>query len=71
MAIVMSLSFFNLDLHVSVIADVRTIFAALGHRVTDWTLSGHAWVFGRRPAPAERYKFNMTNSPSPALSSTT
>jgi hypothetical protein len=46
---VMALSFFNLDLHVSVIADLRQIFATFGHRVTDWTLSGHSWVFGRKP----------------------
>jgi len=39
--------FFNLDLHVSVIADVRKIFNDLGHEVDDWTLSGHSWLFGR------------------------
>jgi hypothetical protein len=43
-----ALSFFNLDLHVSVIADLKQIFATFGHRVTDWTLSGHSWVFGRK-----------------------
>ena len=38
---------FNIDLHVSVIGDMKNIFADLGHEVEDWSLSGHAWVFGR------------------------
>ena len=41
------MKFFNIDLHISVIADVRKIFNDLGHEVDDWTLSGHSWVFGR------------------------
>lgn len=41
------LRFFNLDLHVSVIADVRYIFEILGHDVENWSLSGHTWVFGK------------------------
>lgn len=45
--------FFNIDLHISVIADVRRILGDLGHRVTDWTLSGHAWVFGRARDPVD------------------
>lgn len=49
----MALSFFNLDLHVSVIADVKSILGVLGHRVTDWTLSNHSWVFGREPDPVD------------------
>jgi hypothetical protein len=40
--------FFNIDLHISVIADIKFILSALGHEVTDWTLSGHAWVMGRQ-----------------------
>lgn len=39
--------FFNLDLHIGVIGDIRQILAAHGHEVTDWTLSAHAWVLGR------------------------
>ena len=34
------MKFFNIDLHVSVIADIRRIFNDLGHDVDDWTLSG-------------------------------
>jgi hypothetical protein len=45
--------FFNIDLHISVIADVRRILGDLGHPVTDWTLSGHAWVFGRQRDPVD------------------
>lgn len=40
--------FFNLDLHIGVIGDLRQIFSAMGHEVTDWTLSAHAWVLGRK-----------------------
>jgi len=39
--------FFNLDLHISVISDIKRIFADLGHQVDDWTLSGHSWAIGR------------------------
>jgi len=35
------MKFFNIDLHISVIADLRRIFNDLGHEVDDWTLSEH------------------------------
>jgi hypothetical protein len=38
---------FNLDLHISVIADIQKILTDLGHQVTSWNMSGHNWVFGR------------------------
>ena len=41
------MKFFNIDLHISVIADLKDIFEKMGHQVTNWTLSGHSWVFGR------------------------
>ena len=41
------MKFFNLDLHISVIADIKNIFLDLGHEVDNWTLSGHSWVFGK------------------------
>jgi hypothetical protein len=47
------LHLFNIDLHVSVIADVKNILARWGHRITDWTLSNHSWVFGRRRDPID------------------
>lgn len=41
------MKFFNLDLHISVIEDIKNILNELGHEVTSWSLSGHNWVFGR------------------------
>ena len=40
---------FNMDLHISVIADIKDIFSKLCSNVeiTDWSLSGHTWVFNR------------------------
>lgn len=39
---------FALDLHISVIADIKDILK--DHEITEWSLSGHNWVFGRQPA---------------------
>lgn len=39
------MKFFNLDCHISVIADIKNIFENLGHQVDTWSLSGHRWVF--------------------------
>jgi hypothetical protein len=40
--------FFNIDLHISVIADMKKIFEDLGHQVDDVSLSDHTWVFDRQ-----------------------
>jgi hypothetical protein len=48
--------FFNLDLHISVIADIKHILKTLypeDIEVTDWSLSGHTWVFGKNPTPVD------------------
>jgi len=45
--------FFNLDCHISVIADITYIFNRLGHSITSWSLSGHNWVFNREASPVE------------------
>jgi len=45
--------FFNLDLHIGVIGDIKQIFRSLGHEVTDWTISGHSWVLGRSMDPVD------------------
>lgn len=37
--------FFNIDCHVSVISDIKNIFNNLGHKVDNWSLSGHNWIF--------------------------
>ena len=42
---------FNVDLHVSVVADVRTRLDRLGLSLVDWTLSGHSWVAHRERDP--------------------
>lgn len=39
--------FFNIDFHISVIADIRSLLGELGHRVDTLSLSDHTWVFGR------------------------
>ena len=44
------MKFFNIDQHVSVIADVAHIFKNMGHEVDDWSLSGHHWVLNK-PKP--------------------
>lgn len=47
---------FNLDLHISVIADVKEILERLfpGELTVDsWCISGHTWVFKKPPAAVE------------------
>jgi len=41
------MKFFNIDLHISIIADMKKIFHDLGHEVEDKSLSDHTWVFNR------------------------
>jgi FkbM family methyltransferase len=50
--------FFNIDLHISVIADIKDIFNRImpDIEITDWTLSGHSFVFNR-----EQDKVNIIN----------
>lgn len=43
------MKFFNIDFHISVIADVRSLLGELGHIVDSLSLSGHTWVFGKQP----------------------
>lgn len=42
------MKFFNIDLHISVIADIKNIFENLGHQVDSLSLSGHSWVFNQQ-----------------------
>jgi hypothetical protein len=42
---------FNVDLHIAVIADVRTQLDRRDISLVDWTLSGHSWVAGRPRDP--------------------
>jgi hypothetical protein len=47
------MKFFNIDLHVSVVEDIKTIFSSLGHEVDSYSLSSHDWVFNRVPKRPE------------------
>jgi hypothetical protein len=44
---------FNLDCHISVIADLKQILENLGHEVESWSVSGHNWVFDREPTKVD------------------
>jgi hypothetical protein len=50
------LKFFNLDLHISVIADLKDLFETFGHQVESWSISEHTWVFKN-----ERAKVDVVN----------
>lgn len=39
------MKFFNIDCHISVIADIKNIFQNLGHQVDQWSISGHRHIF--------------------------
>lgn len=41
------LKFFNIDLHIGVISDLKYIFEALGHEVDTKSISNQAWVFNK------------------------
>lgn len=53
------MKFFNLDCHISVIADLKNIFEELGHSIDSWSISGHNWIFGKNPD--EIKMINSTN----------
>ena len=46
---------FNMDLHISVIADIKDILSRVAPtiEIVDWTLSGHSWVFEKKTATVE------------------
>lgn len=48
-----SLRFFNLDLHTSVIADLKFIFNDLGHTITNWSISAHNHIFKQENASVQ------------------
>jgi len=53
------MNFFNLDLHISVIADIKQIFNDLGHEININYLSNHSWVFNK--SPNNNYVVNQSN----------
>ena len=44
---------FNLDCHISVIADLKQIFENLEHEINSWSISGHNWVFNRNQSKVD------------------
>ena len=42
------MKFFNIDAHISVIADIKNIFNNLEHQIDTLSISGHNWVFNRQ-----------------------
>jgi hypothetical protein len=49
----MTIRLFNLDLHISVIADVKDVLKRLYAdkiQIDDWSISGHTWVLNRTPS---------------------
>jgi hypothetical protein len=56
------MKFFNIDLHVSVIEDIKTIFSNFNHTIDCFSLSSHDWVFNRTPTrPSVITPENWTN----------
>ena len=55
------MKFFNIDLHISVIADIKRILNDLGHGVDINYLSNHCWIFGAQPNNS--YVINQNNWP--------
>ena len=43
------MKFFNLDMHISIVHDVKTIFQNLNHSIDSTNLSSHTWVNGEKP----------------------
>ena len=37
---------FNIDMHISIVHDVKTLFPEFGHEVESCCMSGHTWVNG-------------------------
>lgn len=50
------LKLFNLDLHISVIEDIRSITQRIfgpAIEITNWSISGHNWVFQKPTAQVD------------------
>ena len=59
------MKFFNIDLHISIIADMIKIFNDLGHEITEQSLSNHTWVFNKQRANIPILDNNRWSSLSP------
>ena len=38
------MKYYNIDMHISIVHDVKTLFHEMGHQVDSCCMSGHAWV---------------------------
>ena len=47
------MKYFNLDMHISIAHDVKTLLPHLGHQVDSVCMSGHTWVNGERQGTTE------------------
>lgn len=47
------MNFFNIDMHISIIHDVKHIFKNLGHNIDSVCMSGHTWVNGEKQSSTD------------------
>jgi hypothetical protein len=47
---------FNIDLHISVIADIKNVLESMGHSVTSWSLSNSTAIMGQKKASVDCIK---------------
>ena len=47
---------FNIDLHISVIADIKNVLESMGHSVMSWSLSNSTAIMGQKKAAVDGIK---------------
>ncbi len=47
---------FNIDLHISVIADIKNVLESMGHSVTSWSLSNSTAIMGQKRTAVDGIK---------------
>lgn len=62
-----NLKFFSVDVHLSVILDIKTIFESLGHSVENHYVSGATWVIDRKFEPLAPITDSNWNKLTPEL----
>jgi len=56
------MKFFNLSLHISIVADIKNIFEKLNHQVDNWSISNHSHLMGwKRKDDCVINQFNFQN----------
>lgn len=56
------MKFFNIDCHISVIADMQHIFKSLGHEIVKSTLSGHYWVMNEKRCEYDHFGWDLSEA---------